>query len=68
MISNYFFKFIYLLMRIFTLTCLIGCGSVQSVNGISVKKKPDPKKLIISGAVTFAFGYHLGNQLIPKKK
>ncbi len=55
-------------MRLLAFTCLVGCGSVQSVNGISVKKKPDPKKLIISGVVTFAVGYHLGNNLIPKKK
>lgn len=55
-------------MRLLTFTILVGCGSVQSVNGISVKKKPDPKRLLISGAVTFAFGYHVGNQLIPKKK
>jgi hypothetical protein len=47
---------------------LVGCGSVQSVNGISVKKKPAPKKLIMAGVATFAVGYHLGNQLIPKKK
>lgn len=67
MISN-FFKYVYLLMRLLAFTILIGCGSVQSVNGISVKKKPDPKRLLISGAVTFAFGYHVGNQLIPKKK
>ena len=67
MTSN-FFKSVYLLMRLLAFTCLVGCGSVQSVNGISVKKKPDPKKLIISGAVTFAVGYHLGNNLIPKKK
>ena len=67
MTSN-FFKYVYLLMRIFALTCLIGCGSVQSVNGISVKKKPAPKKLIMAGVATFAVGYHLGNQIIPKKK
>jgi len=67
MTSN-FFKFVHLFKRLFVFTVLVGCGSVQSVNGISVKKKPDPKKLIISGAVTFAVGYHLGNQLIPKKK
>lgn len=47
---------------------LTSCGSVQSINGISVKKKPDPKRLIVAGAVTFAVGYQVGNQFIQKKK
>jgi hypothetical protein len=67
MTSN-FFKSVYLFMRLLTFTILVGCGSVQSVNGISVKKKPAPKKLIMAGVATFAVGYHLGNNLIPKKK
>jgi hypothetical protein len=67
MTSN-FFKFVHLFKRLFVFTVLVGCGSVQSVNGISVKKKPAPKKLIMAGVATFAVGYHLGNNLIPKKK
>lgn len=47
---------------------LTSCGSVQGINGISVKKKPDPKRLILVGAVNFAVGYQIGSQFVKKKK
>jgi len=56
-------------MRIFVFTCLIGCGSVQSINGVRLKKplKNQHNKVLV-GVATFGLGYYLGSELLPKRK
>jgi len=57
MTSN-FFKSVYLLMRLLAFMCLVGCGSVQTINGVKVKNKPDTKPNYAMYVGTFFFGFY----------
>lgn len=48
-------------IRVIALASLIGCGSVQTINGVRIptKQKEVPKKEILAGFVLFGAGYYI---------
>ncbi len=54
-------------MRLFVLTCLIGCGSVQTINGVKLKRKPETKPNYAMYVGTFFIGYYLVDTNMKKK-
>lgn len=64
-----FLSKLYPIMRVFVLMCLVGCGSLQTVNGVRIPKdRPNTKNYILSGVIGFGFGYYLGKEVLPQKK
>ena len=50
---------------------LIGCGSVQTINGVRIPRsndKPNVKNYVLVGVASFGFGYYLGSNVLPQKK
>ncbi len=67
----YFFNRVYLLMRILVLVCLVGCGSVQNINGVNVRqpvKSREVVKELINISFYFYAGYWMAENYIPKKR
>ena len=58
-------------IRVIALASLIGCGSVQTINGVRIPRsneKPNVKNYCLVGVSCFAFGYYLGSEVLPQKK
>lgn len=55
-------------LLILILLSSVGCGSVQTINGVRVKDKPPIKEAVFVGVISFGFGYYLGSEVLPQKK
>lgn len=66
--KSIFLSSVYSFIRLIGLTLLIGCGSVQTINGVRVKDKPPIKEAVFVGVISFGFGYYLGSEVLPQKK
>ena len=59
---------LYPIIRVFVFMGLVGCGSIQTVNGVRIPKdKPNTKNYILSGVIGFVFSYYLGTEVLPQK-
>jgi len=67
----YFFNRVYLLMRILVLVCLVGCGSVQNINGVNVRQPVKSREVmthVFVGVTFFCAGYNFQKDYFNKKK
>ena len=63
-----FISKLYPIMRVFVFMGLVGCGSIQTVNGVRIPKdKPNTKNYILSGVIGFGLGYYIGKEVLPQK-
>lgn len=65
-----FLSLVYSFIRLIGLTLLIGCGSVQTINGVRIptRQKEVPKKEILAGFVLFGAGYYIQKEHNVVKK
>ena len=58
-------------LLILILLSSVGCGSVQTINGVRIKdrtEKPVVKNYILVTVISFGFGTYLGKEVLPQKK